>query len=189
MLPNSLADPIGRATIARAQAGNAAAIGEIYEHFHADVFRFLYYRVNDRQVAEDLTAEVFLKLIAALPGYRSTGAPFRAWLFQIARNLAVDHYRRSAHRDHLDLEPGLADPGESPASQVERSLVSDHLVRALNGLTEDQRDVLILRFITQMPILHVAQVLGKSETAVKALQRRGLQALRATLEKWNVTDG
>ncbi|MBN1310463.1 MAG: sigma-70 family RNA polymerase sigma factor [Anaerolineae bacterium] len=167
------------------------AIGELYNRHWPAVFRYLYYRVGDRQAAEDLTAEVFARMLEALPRYRPTGVPFKAWLFQIARNLAVDHFRKVGKRVAVSLDPEMENQmvnhlEESPHARVERNLTNERLQSALATLNPDQRDVVIMRIIGEMPIREVAQALGKSEDAVKALQRRGLLALRSTLADWKV---
>ena len=182
-------DPETDALIARARAGNAASIGALYERYQAGVFRYLYYRVGDRQAAEDLTGEVFLRMIGALPRYRQGGVPFKAWIFQIARNLAVDHFRKQSVRDHVGLDEALVDPQEAVEEAADRSLTSEALKAALQSLTVDQREVILLRFVAGMPIAQVAGILNKSESAVKALQRRGLNALRKILDTWNITYG
>src|SRR5512138_2795643 len=171
----------------QAQAGDRAALGELYDQHWPSVFRYLYYRVGDRQAAEDLAAEVFARMLEALPRYRPTAVPFKAWLFQIARNLAIDHFRKGGGRVAVSLDPEMENPmEEDPYSRVERSLTNARLQSALSTLNPDQRDVIILRIIGEMPIGEVAQALGKSEDAVKGLQRRGLIALRDTLADWKV---
>jgi RNA polymerase sigma-70 factor, ECF subfamily len=179
-------DKINNALIARAQAGNAAAIGEIYELCQADLFRYLYYRVDDPASAEDLTAEVFLRVIKGLPAFRRNSVPFEAWIFKIAHNLTVDYYRRESVRNHTEIDENLVDRDTGPEMAVEQRLSSQQLARALKELTDDQREVVILRFVLGMPIGQVAHTVEKSETAVKAAQRRGLQALRRILEEWKV---
>ena len=154
----------------QAQAGDSMALGELYNEHWPAVFRYLYYRVGNRQAAEDLTAEVFARMLEALPRYRPTGVPFTAWLFQIARNLAIDHYRKVGKRVAVSLDPEMeSNMEEDPHSRVERNLTNARLQSALSTL-----------------ISEVAQALGKSEDAVKGLQRRGLIALRDTLADWKV---
>jgi RNA polymerase sigma-70 factor (ECF subfamily) len=175
--------------IARAQEGEDAAVGELYDRYREQVFQYLYYRVGDSQTAEDLTAEVFLRAMEALPRYRSQGTPFRAWLFQIARNLAVDHYRRAGRRRHVVLTDRIPHQGATPEESVESRLTSARLYRALQRLKDSQREVIVLRFVVDLPIAEVAQALGRSEDSVKGLQRRGLKVLRQTLQKEGVTYG
>lgn len=172
--------------IARAQNGDSEVIGELYERYNLDVFRYLFYRLGDRHAAEDLTSEVFLRMIRALRGYRSQNASFDAWLFQIARNLAVDHLRKMNVRNHVSLEEFMVAEKEEVDGTVERKLTSDKLVKALNRLNADQRDVLVLRFVNGMRLEQVAQTLNKSVDSIKGLQRRGLIALREILTDWEV---
>lgn len=172
--------------ILKAQKGDSRVISALYERYRVDIFRFLYYRTNDLQTAEDLTSDVFLRMIRAIDGFRPTNVPFEAWLFQIARNVAIDHYRKSRHRDHLHLEEEWVAKEEDVSQAVEHNLVSENLAKALAQLKEPQRDVIVMRFVVGLRISQVAQMLHKSEDSIKGLQRRGLMALREILENWEV---
>lgn len=170
-----------------AQQGDTNAIGELYENFRLGVFRYLYYRAGDTQTADDLTSEVFLRMIRALSGYRQQDVSFQAWLFQIAHNLLNDHYRKMSVRNHVQLEENMTDNPETARTRpVEHSLTSLTLQKALDRLSEEQRDVIVMRFITGMPISEVAQTLNKSEDAIKGLQRRALTNLRDALADWEI---
>jgi RNA polymerase sigma-70 factor (ECF subfamily) len=166
-----------------AQAGQPEKVTALYEHYHAGIFRYLYYRVGDRQTAEDLTSEVFLRMVRNLSGYsiKGSAAPFQAWLFQIARNLITDHYRRSSIHPQVELAEHMAGTDPEPDAGIEHRLANEHLYQGLAGLNEDQRDVVVLRFMVGLPITEVARTLHKSEDSVKGLQRRGLSALRGSL--------
>jgi RNA polymerase sigma-70 factor (ECF subfamily) len=177
---------IDHSLIRRAQNKDPTAIGVIYERLQGYIFRYLYYKVGDFHAAEDLTAEVFIRVIKALPRYRQNAVPLRAWVMKIARNLAIDHFRRTGHREPLPLKEELLAGDEHPEKFVERQLTSDALARALEKLTEDQREVIALRFLAEMTILEVSEVLGKNQSAVKALQRRGLRSLNRILVDWKV---
>lgn len=170
-------------TILGAQAGRPDQVTALYEHYHAGIYRYLYYRVGDRQTAEDLTSEVFLRMIRNLGAYRLQGspAPFQAWLFQIAHNLATDHFRRTSNHPQATLTEDLAAADPAPEAGVEHRLTHEQLRRALSRLNEDQRDVVVMRFVVGLPIMEVARALHKSEDAIKGLQRRGLSALRENL--------
>jgi RNA polymerase sigma-70 factor (ECF subfamily) len=182
-------DQMSDTLIARARDKDVAAIGTLYEHYWRMVFHFLYYQVGDQHTAEDLTTDVFLRMIQALPRYRQRGVPFQAWLFQIARNLAVDHFRKMDIRNHVELDENLTTGDQDLDIAAEHSLTRERLRQALMRLTEDQRHVIVLRFVVEMPIAQVAHTLDKSESAVKALQRRGLEALRRILADWKVSYG
>ena len=125
-------------------------------------------------------------MLRGLPGYHPQKVPFQAWLFQIARNLAIDHYRSMNRRNHLQLEENLTAGQDNPVATVERGLNGENLRKALAHLSDDQRDVILMRFVSGMPIAQVAQALHKSEDAVKGLQRRALSALRDLLADWEV---
>ncbi|RPJ46831.1 MAG: sigma-70 family RNA polymerase sigma factor, partial [Chloroflexi bacterium] len=173
--------------VIRAKQGDTNAIGELYECHRLGIFRYLYYRTGDIQVADDLTSEVFLRMIRSLSGYRQQNVAFQAWLFQIAHNLLNDHYRKMSVRNHVQLEENIMDNPPSPPSRpVEHSLNDVTLQNALEQLSDEQRDVIVMRFITGMPISDVAQALHKSEDAIKGLQRRALANLRDVLVDWEV---
>jgi len=168
--------------INRARNGNVEAIGELYDIYHRDVFSYLYYRTSDRQLAEDLTSEVFLKMIKAIPAFRISKGSFRGWLLQIAHNLMVDYYRQKPHQViALEIE---ADPKQEISEELlERNMTLDKLQKALCQLAVDQREVIILRFIENLPINEVSKILRKSEDSIKGLQRRGLISLRQILSE------
>jgi RNA polymerase sigma-70 factor (ECF subfamily) len=169
------------AVIKRAQTGDNAALTALYEFYRPDVYQYLYYRLGRPQLAEDLMTEVFIRVIEHFPRYQLRSVPFRAWLLQIARNLAIDHMRKMNVRDHVDLDEKMPADIDGPETAVDLNLTGEHLKNALRRLTADQCDVIVLRFVAEMPITQVAQSLNKSESAVKALQARGLEALQKIL--------
>lgn len=175
--------------ITRARQGASEAVGELYESHRLRIYRYLYYRTGDVQTADDLTSEVFLRMIHALDGYRLQSVSFQAWLFRIAHNLLNDHYRKVNSQNQVQLEEHLMENVATTSSRpVEHRLNSVTLQQALNLLPVDQRDVIVLRFVTGMPIADVAQTLQRSEDAVKGLQRRALLALRSVLTEWEIQD-
>jgi RNA polymerase sigma-70 factor (ECF subfamily) len=176
--------------IEQAQAGDKDAVAMLYETFQPQVYCYLYYRTGDYHSAQDLTADVFVKLLRSLPSYqqRKNGS-FRAWLFEIARNVTIDHFRRMTLRQHTDLHEEVLDHRPTPEMIAERRLSNESLRRALRRLTHDQCDVIALRFLADMPIAEVAQVLNKSESAIKNLQLRGLAALQQILTAQKITYG
>ena len=166
----------------------AEAVGEIYDRYHERIFRYLWARLSDKQLADDLTAEVFMRMITHLEHFRpSPGLPpetaFQAWLYRIAHNLLVDHYRKESRRQDLNLEQveHLAEEHSSLAATVEQNLLFAQVQDMLHKLSQEYQDVLILRFMVGMPLQEVANVLGKSLAAVKIAQYRGLAKLQATL--------
>jgi RNA polymerase sigma-70 factor, ECF subfamily len=182
-----MTDPISANLITRAQRGSLEAVSALYATFHQSIYRYLYYRTNDFRTAEDLTSEVFLRMVQSLPLYRSDASLFQAWLFQIARNLAIDHYRRSSTHPTLSLDEDLDSDSLDIDQTIEFKFTCEELAQAMTKINDPQRDVLLLRFIEGMPIAETAKVLHKSEDAIKALQRRGLAALRVIFTQEEVT--
>jgi RNA polymerase sigma-70 factor, ECF subfamily len=181
-------DPLSDSLIAQAQAGNSDALTTLYEQYKQPIYGYFYYKIGDAQSAEDLTGELFLRVIENLPKYRQRDVPFRAWLFRIASNMAVDYFRKMNVRNHLPLDERVtADQESAPDIITEQRLTGDRLKAALQQLTSNQSDVIILRFVADMPIKQVAQVLNKSESAVKALQARALEALQHILAPQRVS--
>ncbi len=152
---------------------------ELYEQNFERVYAFIGSRVRDRNEAEDLTSEVFHRALKNLPRFEWRGVSFAAWLFKIAANAIVDRSKRAAKsREPVELE----DP---PGDTLEGGHDRARLFRLVAGLPAEQRRVIELRFAAQKTIREVARELGRSEGAVKQLQLRGLQNLRARLSKAN----
>lgn len=164
--------------IQRARQGDQTALGMIYDCLYPAVFRYVYYRVSDQETAEDLAAEVFVRMVERIGAYEQRERPILAWLYTIARNLVTDHYRRQSQADHLPLEESLV-AGETcqPAQAADRRQDRDCLTRALACLTEEQRQVILLKFVEDREIAEVAAALGKNERAIRSLQHRALAAL------------
>jgi RNA polymerase sigma-70 factor (ECF subfamily) len=175
----------GAELVTLARRGDEEAIGALYDQHCQAVFRYFLARLGHQQMAEDLTGEVFRRMLTGLPGYRGIDLPFRAWLFRIARNLLVDHYRREGGHKLVPLEEREQASKEEhdPASAVEQKLTMEHAFQALSALEPSQRDALALRFLSGLSVRETAFALGKTEDAIKALQRRGLAALRLSLDE------
>jgi RNA polymerase sigma-70 factor (ECF subfamily) len=172
--------------IQRAQRGDGAACAELYDSHYDAVYRYCYYRLGDAELAQDLTAEVFVRMVEKLDRFKLRGRPLLAWLYTIARNLTTDLYRKKGKVDHLPLDQAtvLAVGDEADlAHAVDRGLQADCLAAALNLLTEDQRRVILLKFMEGRSNGHVARILNKSEGAVKSLQHRALNSLRRAIER------
>ena len=168
--------------IQRAQKGDRESIGWLFERYQPAIFRYLYYRLGDQQAADDLCSEVFLRMLRSLPAYQDRQtASFQSWLFRIARNLVVDYFRQN--KPNQELQENIPDSEPQPEAAFEKNLTHAALQLGLAQLSSEQSDVIILRFILEMPIAQVALVLGKSEDAVKGLQRRSLLALRENMSK------
>lgn len=170
--------------MALARDGDAEAFGELYERYAQSIYRFLSAHLNDRLDAEDLTGEVFLRVWRTLPSYSEQGVPILAYLFRIARNALIDHYRRTSRSGKemsLEASPIVdhdPDPGDIAMSRMERQEVR----RILDQLSEDYRNVLILRFLSELSPAETAHVMGRTEGAVRILQHRALAALRELID-------
>jgi RNA polymerase sigma-70 factor (ECF subfamily) len=169
--------------VEQAQIGNINAIGQLYDQYQPHIYRFVWSRVRHSQTAEDLTGEIFTRMVTHLPTYQITEMPFRAWLYRIARNLIVDYFRGQNGRSTLPLDEAMEVTEEmtSPDSLVEQKLTVEYVEQALDKIDPEQRDVIALRFLIGLPLKEVALSLNKSLPAVKSLQHRGLAALRVAL--------
>ena len=161
-----------------------AHFGAVYEKYFEVVYAYVARRVRDRAATEDLTSEVFRKALAHLPRFKWTGAPFAAWLLRIAANLIADRAKRVAREEHSDSEE-LADRGslaQAQQSDLEAAERRAHVIRLVDELPEDQRRVVRMRFAEEKSIAEIAAQLNRTEGAVKQLQFRAFQTLRAKLD-------
>lgn len=167
----------------RARAYDADALGELYDQYAPLIYAYLYRRVHDAQLAEDLTSEVFVRVLQAIQSEQFWHTSFRGWLYRIAHNLVVDHYRKQPPVPMLALDEQLVAAQDEPDSVLAEKLSHQRLLAAISHLTPDQQQVLVLRFGEQMAAREVAEVMGKSVGAVEALQHRALAALRRILKE------
>jgi RNA polymerase sigma-70 factor (ECF subfamily) len=173
--------PIDEQILARALAGDVEAFGDLYERHLDDIYNYVYYRVDHREEAEDLSEAVFLRAWRALDENPPREVPFLLWLYRIAHNAVVDHYR--TRKDHLGLEAAanVPDPKAGPESLVTSWEDITELRRAIRRLSEDHQEVLVCRFIAGLSHAETAVVMTRSNEAVRALQYRALVALRKLL--------
>ena len=171
------------ALVELARGGDCDAFGLLYDHYHVAVYRFVYYRVGSVSLAEDLTSECFFRALRSMGSFRWQGKDFGAWLMTIARNLTTDHFK--AGRTRLELATEDMSPHdrstEGPEGTVLASLTNEALLTALIELPHEQQECLIMRFLQGLSIAETAQVLGRSEGAVKQLQLRGVRNLAKLL--------
>ncbi len=169
------------ALIARASAGDRAALGELYQRYVAEIYRYMLYRTGEPMAAEDVTAEVFASMITSIARYEPRGVPFRAWLFRIARARLADHWR--SYERHAGRQVLLS---EALASVLAGDAPEYHdytpLVQALAYLTELEREVVLLRFAGGLSNEEIAGVVGSNVNAVKGRLHRALKKLRRILE-------
>lgn len=174
-----------RLLIANAQQGDKDAVSALYEAYAQSIFQYISYRVDSRMVAEDITAEVFLRMVRGLKDFEDRGLPFGAWLFRIAANLVYEHYRQGKTVVHSVLSDNERGDDTDPLDRLARQEERQQLVDALQELPDEYQDVLILRFMKNCSHAEVAAILEKSETAVRSLQHRALKALGEQLDAPN----
>ncbi len=168
-----------RALVDLAKEGDAEAFGQLYDHYAQGVFRFVYYRVGSRPLAEDITSETFTRGLRSIQRFNWQGKDFGAWLTTIARNLIADHFKSSRSRLEVVTEvlPENTTTVASPEQDVLSLISNELLYEAVNQLPKEQRDCVLMRFIQGLSIAQTAAALGRSEGAVKQLQLRAIRGL------------
>ena len=161
---------------------DTSAFAQLYDKHVVRIYRHIYYLVNDAREAEDLTAQTFLKAWEAIDRYKERGAPFVAWLLRIAHNLTVSFLR--SKRDHSVLDEAYVDQKQNrnPEEALERSSDEKSVREAVLRLREEQRQVIMLRFVEELDYREVAAVIGKSVPAVRVIQHRALGNLRRIMQ-------
>jgi RNA polymerase sigma-70 factor, ECF subfamily len=173
-----------RRLVGRAQQGEREALEELYLLHFDRIYSYLHMSVGNRHDAEDLTTQTFLKMLEAIGKFRWRSAPFSAWLFRIAHNLAMDHFRAN-RRWHPEEEVPEPDPGEQSAAEEEalESIGRRSMLELIENLSTEQQQVLTLKFVFNFSNGETATILGKTEGAIKSLQHRALGSLQRQLEK------
>ncbi len=172
-----------RELIRRAKECDPSAFAMLYEHYYQDIYNYIYYRVASDPVAEDLTSDIFLKALESIDSFTFRGIPFSAWLFRIARSIVAEYFRGMAKTSETAFEEEMFS-GEGQADDaLETKHTQQRLARALGDLTEDQQQVIVLKFVDGFSNTDIAQILGKSEGAIKSLQHRALSALNRTWQE------
>ncbi len=164
--------------VRRAQQNDTQALTGLYEQYFDRVFRYVVIKVGNRLDAEDITAQVFVRVVQSLPSYKARGVPFSAWIFRIARNLVIDHVRKKSTRVEVPLMDIDLPGGDDPTKLADNKIAFEQVAQAVTLLTKSQREVIELRFGADLSIIDTAKIMGKSEGAIKALQHSALQALR-----------
>ncbi|HEX2623570.1 MAG TPA: sigma-70 family RNA polymerase sigma factor [Phototrophicaceae bacterium] len=167
--------------ILQARQGKREAIAQLYQMHTQKIYRYIAYRVTNDADAEDITAEVFVKMVEGLHTYQITGAPFEAWLYRIASARIIDFRRRGKHRQHDEISETMSDDDSTPEEYLLEHQEVETLRQALNQLSDEQQGILVLRFIERKSHQEVADILGKSITAVKSIQHRALTQLARNL--------
>ena len=166
----------------QAQEGDAEAFGVLYARYLDPIYRYVYYRVDSMETAEDLTEEVFVRAWEALPGYEIRKYPFKSWLYRIAHNRVIDHRRkrRPAAIDDEVLQR-IPEASTPPEQLVVDGQNAEALQEAVQQLAEEEQQVVILRFVEGLSHREVAEIIGKSEEASRVIQYRAIQRLQRVL--------
>jgi RNA polymerase sigma-70 factor (ECF subfamily) len=167
--------------VKRASQGDGDAFGKLYDLYLDAVYRYVYYKVGGAAEAEDLTAQIFVKAWEAMPRFQWREIPFSHWLMRLAKNAVIDHYR--AAKPQSELSERLVSETPDPQGQYLRTEALRGLEAAVRQLPEEQRAVIVLRFIEGMDYAQVAEIMGKSQGALRVIQHRALAALRRILSR------
>ena|SRR5579884_834426 len=170
--------------IDKAKNGDKDAYGQLYSEFYLPVFRYIYFRINQKEEAEDLTQTVFLKAYTSIERYQSRSVDPLAYFYTIARNVVIDYYRR---KKELSLESNLGQAMEIPDKKenIEATFIqkenAEKVQQAISKLPLDQKEVIILKFINDLNNAEIARLLGKNEATIRQIQHRALKALKGKI--------
>ena len=170
--------------VRRAQQGHSEAFAGLYEAYYDKIYRYVMFKTGDTLEAEDLTEEVFLRMLESIGSFKWQGYPFTSWLFRIAHNLVIDYYRKAGRQKKTSLDDAMRVVGTDNVD-VDRKLDVELSIKevkeAMGGLTRLQQEVLSLRFAGRLSVAETAEAMGKKENAVKALQHAAIKKLRTLL--------
>jgi RNA polymerase sigma-70 factor (ECF subfamily) len=177
-------DPEQQALLERAGRADPHALSQIYDQYVNRIYSYIYHRVGQAEQAEDLTGQVFMRMLEAVRTGQGWKTSFSGWLFRIAHNLVIDFYRRRGRASFVDIDeaPPIIATADDPSRRVQAALDREDLRAALGQLTEEQAQVITLRFLEDLSIAEVAAIMGKNEGAIKALQYRAVLALRRIMQ-------
>ena len=153
----------------------------LFDEYYDRITRYAYARIGDQREAEDIASEVFVKALKSLGSFEERGLPMGAWLFKIAHNLVVDYHRSKGERKQVDVESLEIESASKPETEAEQKLEMERVRQAMIVLSEDQREILELRFFGGLSSAEVGKMLGKSDGAVREAQSAALKKLRIKL--------
>lgn len=167
--------------VRRAKERDQGAFARLYEEYFDRIYRYLVLKIGDTTEAEDITQQVFLNALQSISSFKWKGVSFSAWLYRIAHNQAVDFLRRKTRRITVPLDDTLSSGDIDPQGAVEQKSEIERIIAAARKLTSAQREVISLRFASELSVAEVARLMGKSEGAVKALQHSAIVSMRKIL--------
>ena len=166
----------------KARALDEDALSEIHERYYTPIYRYIAFRISDTQTVEDLTSEVFLRLLRAIREKNAPQNTLRGWLYGVASRVVKEHYRSTKRMNLAPLEDEMMSKEDRLEEQVQNKLIWEKMQAVMEELSDDQQNVLAMRFGFGMRIREVAQALGKSEGSIKMLQVRAITALSQKLQ-------
>jgi len=156
-------------------------LSDLYEEYYDKIARYVYVHISNKEEAEDIAGEVFLKALQSLKSYREQGIPMQGWLFRIAHNLTVDYLRKMNRRRTVPIDSVVLQANDNPANTAEKNIEFERVTGAMRKLTTEQREVINLRFFGGLTSKEVGGVLGKSDGAVREMQRAAMEKLRGIM--------
>jgi RNA polymerase sigma-70 factor (ECF subfamily) len=172
--------------IERASGGDFEAFGELYGIYLDRIYRYVFYQLREKMAAEDLTEEIFLKAWRAIGSYKGKGQAFSSWLYRIAHNHVIDEFRsRRKQMVSLEAEMEIATEVAEPQQEMERGLAEQEMLRLISCLPQEQKQIIILKFVEGLDNREIGQITGKSQGAIRISQMRALTALRQRLGREN----
>ena len=156
-------------------------LASLCDEYFERIAHYIYVRLGDRNEAEDLAGDVFLKALESLKSYKERGIPMQAWLFRIAHNVLVDRLRKKARTATVPIDDVTIAAGEDPVTAAEKNIEMERVNEAMQKLTPEQREVVRLRFFGGLSSKEVGAILSKSDGAVREMQRAAIQKLRGLL--------
>lgn len=164
-----------------ARSGDKEAFGKLYDMFVDEVYRFVFFRVGNREDSEDISESVFVSCFEHIKEYEEKGLPFEAWVYRIARNKIIDHYRKRKPKVSLDSIQEMEDVHDGPEEKTDRSLTAEFIMKTLRRLPEAYQEIIILTYIEERGNSEISMMLDKPVAHVRVLQSRALQKLRTIL--------
>ena len=175
MITDSEREPI------KARRSHEAELAGLYREYYDKIARYASVHIGNRTDAEDIAGEVFLKALESLGSYKERGIPMQAWLFKIAHNLVVDYLREMSKRRTVNIDSVTIESDKGPEEIAEVNIEIERVKKAMEQLTRDQREVLSLRFFGELTSKETASIMGKSDGAVREMQRAATEKLRIIL--------
>lgn len=164
-----------------ARKHNEAKLASLYEEYYGKIARYAFFHIGSRTEAEDIAGDVFLRALESLKSYQERGIPMQAWLFRIAHNLVVDHLRKTAKRWIVPLDTVQVEADDNPATVAEKNIELERVAKAMEQLTPEQREVIVLRFFGGLTSKEAGSILNKSDGAIREMQRAAIEKLRKLL--------